>query len=116
MPKDDAIRFRHMLESALEALEFTRPHHRSDLDQDRLLLLGLLKLIEILGEAAARIRPETRNRYPQIPWMDIIDMRNRVVHVYFDIDRDEVWDTVTKDLPPLIEQLEIILKNEPKGP
>jgi len=81
---------------------------------DRLLLLGLLKLIEILGEAAARIRPETRNRYPQIPWMDIIDMRNRVVHVYFDIDRDEVWDTVTKDLPPLIEQLEKILENEPK--
>jgi len=114
MPKDDWIRFQHMLESAREALEISRPHTRSDLDFDRLLLLGLLKLVEIIGEAASRIKPETRIRYPQIPWSDIIDMRNRVVHVYFDIDRDVVWDTVTKDLPPLVEELEKILKNEAK--
>lgn len=113
MPKDDWIRFRHMLESAKEAWGYSCQHTRSDLDRDHLLLVGLLKLIEIVGEAAARIKPETRKNYPQIPWADLIDMRNRVVHVYFDIDRDEIWDTVTKDLPPLIAELEKILEKEP---
>lgn len=69
-------------------------------------MLGLLKCIEIVGEAAARVGADTQGRYPQIPWADIVGMRNRLVHVYFDIDLDRVWDTVEQDLPPLIAALE----------
>lgn len=115
MAKDDRIRLRHMLEAAEQARDVAAIHVRADLDSDRMLLLGLLKLIEIIGEAAARLEPETRRKYPGIPWTDIIDMRNRVVHVYFDIDQDTVWDTIAKDLPPLIAELEQILEKEPKN-
>ncbi len=106
---------RHMLDAAREAVSFGRGRSRADLNRNRLLTLGLLKCIEILGEAAARIGPETQSRHPQIPWVDIVGMRNRLIHVYFDIDLDLVWDTVTKDRPPLIAELERILGAEASG-
>ncbi len=68
--------------------------------------MALVKDIEILGEAAAQIGEDTRNRTPRIPWQKIIAMRNRLVHAYFSINLDIVWQTVQKDLPPLIKILE----------
>ena len=65
--------------------------------------------LEIVGEAAARVKKRTRAKYPQIPWTQIITMRNRLVHVYFEIDQDQVWKAVTEDMPPLAEELERIL-------
>jgi len=109
MVLDDQIRMRHMLDAAREAVSFARGRSRADLDSDRLLALGLFKCIEIVGEAAARITPDTRRRHPQIPWADIVGMRNRLVHDYFAIDLDQVWLTVTSDLPPLITALEGML-------
>jgi len=70
----------------------------------------LLKCIEIIGEAAARVRGDTQGRYPNIPWMDIIGMRNRLVHVYFDIDLALLWTTLTDDLPKLVQELERVLE------
>jgi uncharacterized protein with HEPN domain len=109
MPNDDRVRLRHMFDAAREAIDFGRGKGRTDLDDDRLLVLGLLKCIEIVGEAAAHIGPDTKNRYPEIPWADIVGMRNRLVHAYFDIDPDRVWDTLEQDLPPLVATLEKIL-------
>jgi uncharacterized protein with HEPN domain len=71
--------------------------------------LAVVKDIEIIGEAAARISEEAQEAYPQIPWVDIVGMRNRLTHAYFDINLDIVWDTVTANLPPLITELEKIL-------
>ncbi len=62
-----------------------------------------------VGEAAARIDQETRKQVSQIPWQDIVRMRNRLIHAYFDIDLDRVWDTVMDDLPTLIQQVETVL-------
>jgi uncharacterized protein with HEPN domain len=98
-----------MLEAAREAVSFAQNRFRSDLDSDRMLVLSLVKSIEIVGEAAARVTKECRHRYPEIPWPNIIAMRNRLIHAYFDIDLDRVWDTVFDDLPPLIASLEQIL-------
>jgi uncharacterized protein with HEPN domain len=109
MPDDDRIRMQHMLDAAKEAVAFAQGHVRADLDNDRLLALGLLKCIEVVGEAAARVKRKTRTAYPQIPWADLIGLRNRLVHVYFAIDLDRVWDTVTTDFPPLISGLGKIL-------
>ena len=109
MPKDDAIRLRHMLDAAHEARSFARGRSRADLDSDRMLTLALLKCIEIIGEAAAQIGDEMREQHPGIPWKNIIGMRNRLIHAYHDIDLDRVWDTVVDDLPPLISQLEAAL-------
>ena len=109
MPDDDRIRMQHMLDAAREAVAFARERTRADLDTDRLLVLGLLKSIEIVGEAAARVKRRTRAAYPSIPWQDLIGLRNRLIHMYFEVDLDRVWDTVTNDLPPLILGLQSIL-------
>jgi uncharacterized protein with HEPN domain len=106
MVVDDRTRIRHMLDAAREAVGFAAGHGRADLDRNRQLTLALLKSLEIVGEAAARVTEAMRTRYPGIPWADVVGMRNRLVHTYFDIDLNLVWDTVTRDLPPLIAELE----------
>ena len=112
MRRDDLIRVRHMLDAAGEAVLFARNRTRKDLDNDRMLTLSIVKSVELIGEAATRISKEVRDTYPEIPWTDIVAMRNRLIHVYFDIDLDRVWDTVTDDLPPLISALENIIISE----
>jgi uncharacterized protein with HEPN domain len=94
-----------MLDAAREAMEFARGRRRQDLDRDRMLALTLVKCIEIVGEAAAQVSPEGRAACPRLPWPDMIAMRNRLIHGYFDIDLDRVWDTVKDDLPPLVNEL-----------
>lgn len=112
MRRDDFIRVRHMLDSAKEAASFIKDRKRSDLDKDRMLVLSLIKSIEIMGEAASKVTKESRDDHPEIPWLNIIGMRNRLIHVYFDIDLDRVWDTITDDLPPVITLLEKIVQDE----
>ncbi len=84
---------------------FARGRKRSDLNHDRQLVLALVKDIEIIGEAAHQTSDETRAKLPEIPWDDIIGMRHRLVHAYFDINLDILWQTVQNDLPPLVERL-----------
>ena len=74
-----------------------------------LLLSNPLKLIEIIGEAAGNVTDECREHMPQISWPNIIGMRNRLVHAYFDINLDILWKTVIEDIPPLIAELEKIV-------
>lgn len=106
MPKDDLIRLRHMLDAAKEALSFAKNKNRKNLYDDRMLALSIVKSIEIIGEAASTVSKEFREKHKEIPWASIIAMRNRLIHVYFDIDLDRVWDTITDDIPPLITLLE----------
>ena len=68
--------------------------------------------MEIIGEAASRLSAETRAAHPPIPWREIVGMRNRLVHAYFEIDLRLVWDTVRNDLPPLIARLEPLVPPE----
>ena len=109
MHKVDAIRLRHMLDAAQEAIEFAQGHTRVRLDGDRKLVLALVKAIEIIGEAAFQVSQSTREQLPGIPWDDIIGTRHRLVHAYFDINLDILWRTVQDDLPPLREELREIL-------
>ncbi|MFO7555053.1 MAG: HepT-like ribonuclease domain-containing protein [Desulfobacterales bacterium] len=112
---NDEIRFRDMLDHAREALSMVRGKKRSDLDSERMLELSLVRLVEIIGEAAVRVRNESREKYPSIPWLQIVGMRNRLVHGYDAVDLDVLWNTIIHDLPPLIVGLEKILfskKNE----
>lgn len=112
MNKDDRVRLQHMLDAAQEAIEFLRGETRDVLDTDRKLVLALVKDIEIVGEAASRISKDCQQENSQIPWPQIVSMRNRLIHAYFDIDLETVWKTVQEDLPPLITELEGILADE----
>jgi len=112
LPDADVIRLQHMLDSAEEAVGFARGRSRADLDDDRMLTLAVVRAIEIVGEAATNISTETRAACPRLPWPNIIGMRNRLVHAYFDIDLDRVWETITDDLPALIEELRAIIHSD----
>jgi uncharacterized protein with HEPN domain len=109
MNEDDLIRLRHMLDAAREASAFATGKTRQSLDGDRGLTLILVQEITIIGEAASRISPECTAQYPEIPWAAIVGMRNRLIHAYFDIDLDIVWNTVSTRLPELIAVLERII-------
>lgn len=110
MHKTDDVRLRHMRDAARQALEFARNKGRPDLDSDLMLVFALVKAIEIVGEAANQASDSTRRRFPEIPWADIIGMRHRLIHAYFDVNLDVLWQTVRHDLPPLIEALEKALE------
>lgn len=99
MNERDRIRLRHMLDAAQEALQFAAGQSRADLETNRMLARALVKDIEIIGEAASRVSQDFRATHPQLPWADIVGMRNRLIHAYFDINLDRVWDTIKKDLP-----------------
>ncbi len=114
MPKSDRVRLQHMVDAAKEALRSAQGRSRADLDKDRVWALGLVKCVEIVGEAAARVGESTKTRWPRIPWVEIVAMRNRLVHAYFDIDLDQVWKAITEDLPPLVGELEKVLEAESK--
>lgn len=103
-----------MLDAARDARAFSKGKTRSELDSNRMLTLSLVKCIEIIGEAAGQISRELRESISKIPWPDIIGMRNRLIHVYYDVNHDIVWQTIEKDLPPLIVTLESLLKSESK--
>ena len=106
METRDHARLQHMLEAAQEALEFAQGATREDLETNRMLAHAIVRCLGIDGEAARQVSPETREKHPAIPWQDIIGMRNRLVHAYFDINHDVVWQTVKEDLPSLVEALE----------
>ena len=108
MDARDRIRIRHMLDAAKEALSFVRGQNRAALDWDRKLMLSLVLEVEIIGEAASQVSPATRKKHPTIPWQDIIAMRHRLIHAYFDVDLDILWDTIRKDVPSLVRKLEKI--------
>jgi uncharacterized protein with HEPN domain len=109
MPVSDAIRVRHILDAAREAVAFVHGRSRQDLDTNRMLGLALVRLLEIIGEAARGISGAFREAHPQVSWARMAGMRDRLVHGYFDVNLDVVWETVTHDLPLLIDQVEQIL-------
>jgi uncharacterized protein with HEPN domain len=111
--RDDAARMRHMLDHAAEALALAQGRTRADLDADRTFNLAMTRLLEIVGEAAARATESARDRYPQIPWAQIASLRNRLIHGYDEVDFDILWDIVQEDLPVLVVELRSIFAGDP---
>lgn len=107
--RDALVSLRQMLGYGREALGMVRGQVRADLDTDRKLNLALVRLLEILGEAANRVPREEQESYPQIPWPQLISLRNRLIHGYDQVDFDVVWQILTQDLPPLVDELERIV-------
>lgn len=98
-----------MLDHAREAVDLARDRVRSDLDSDRMLNLSLVRLLEIVGEAANRIPREVQQKAVQIPWPEIIGLRHRLIHGYDQVDFDVLWQIVARDLPRLVPELEKLL-------
>jgi uncharacterized protein with HEPN domain len=101
-----------MRDAAIEAMSFVENCTRKNLDSDRMLALALVKDIEIIGEAAGRVSDSCKAKYPQVLWLQMIGMRNRLTHAYFEIDLDIVCHNLPNDLPPLVTELEEIIALE----
>ena len=109
---DPLVRVRHMLDHANEAVALANNHSRQDLDTDRLLNLALVRLVEVVGEAAAHLPPAFRAEHPDIPWREITGLRNRLIHDYDEVDFDILWTIVEDDMPPLVAQLAALLAQD----
>jgi len=105
MQPEDEVRIRHLIDAASTAAQFVEDRERADLDTDEMLRLALTKLVEIVGEAAKQVTPSGRAELPDVPWSAAARTRDRLVHHYFDIDRDVLWQTATEDLPALLRLL-----------
>lgn len=102
----------------LEAIERIQRHAskgRGSFDRDELIQTWVVHHLQIIGEAAARLSASFRDAHPSIPWARVIAMRNVLVHDYFGIDLEEVWQVVERDLPPLERELRLIAGERPPG-
>ena len=105
MKLDDKSRLEHMLESANEAISFLADMTVDQLAQNRMALQAIVRSAEIIGKAASQLTSEFRTQNAHVPWAQIIGMRNRLVHAYFDIDHELVFSTVQSDIPVLVDQI-----------
>jgi len=98
-----------MLDAAIEIQQYVESSTREDLNRDRKLVHSLVRLLEIIGEAATQVSEELRENVPDIPWPVLVGMRNRLIHAYFSINLDVVWSTSIEDIPSLIRELKTLL-------
>ncbi len=107
MPSDeDLVRMRHMPDAAREAVELSRGKGPRAIARDRVLSLALVRLLEVVGEAAGRVPDGARQAHPEVPWSQIVGLRNRLIHGYDSVDLEILWRILSDDLPRLIEALE----------
>lgn len=110
MRAEDRIRVLHMVEASQTAMRFVSGRKRIDLQTDQMLLFAVVRAIEVLGEAANKVSEDVRTANTDIPWKGIVGMRNRLIHAYFDIDTDMVWETVQVEIPAILPYLEALTK------
>lgn len=98
------------IDEAVQRIMEKLPSTKEEFSQSDLLQVWVLYHIQVIGEAANGISPEFQNQHLEIPWKDIIGMRHLLVHQYFGIDLDEIWNTAKQDLPKLQQEISRILK------
>jgi uncharacterized protein with HEPN domain len=108
--RDPEVALRQMLDHAREVVILSKGKSAQELVDDRVLGLAIVRLMEIVGEAANRVPNEERSKHPDIPWTQIISLRNRLIHGYDAIDYEIIWQILRYDLPKLVLSLERILE------
>ncbi len=110
MTKDDLVYIGHMSDTARKVADKVREVSREQFDRDENLRLAVTHLLQVIGEAAARVSEGFRCSHATIPWKAIVGMRHKVVHDYLNVDEDIVWDTAMQEIGPLLAGLERILQ------
>lgn len=93
-------------------MEFGAGRNFAEFERDRRAQLAILNTVEIVGEAASRVSADTQEAHPDLPLPKIIGLRDRLVHAYFEVSLERVWDTVQRDIPAFISQLELLVPPE----
>jgi len=103
--KDDFLYLGDMLDVGLWVLKRLENINRTEFDSSEDLRIVLTHQLQTIGEAASRVSKETRDLHPEIPWTEIIGMRNRIVHDYFNINEEIVWEAATTEISTLVDLL-----------
>jgi len=111
MEKDDTVYLRHVLDAINTIEEYLQGVKEDKFKATRLLQDGTIRQIEIIGEVVRHMSKDIRKTYPEIPWLDVAGMRDKLIHDYFGVDIEKVWDTTQDDLPILKEQVIRILRD-----
>jgi uncharacterized protein with HEPN domain len=111
MKDRDLVRLEHMLKCCENIASFVKGKRKTQLAHSILLDSAVRHQLEILGEAANAISQKTQRELPNIPWKHIVGLRNRLIHEYFDIDHDIIWQTIKEGLPPLVLEIKKYLSH-----
>lgn len=103
-----------ILEAMTNAIEFTKNMSYDEFVKDTKTVYAVIRAIEIIGEAVKNIPEEVRRKYPNIPWRSMARMRDKVIHAYFGVKTERVWEVVERDIPNLKPNFEKMLKEEVK--
>ncbi len=111
-PLKDKGRLEHMLEMALNLTDVPTQHTLESIKQDKILYYGLTKMVEIIGEAAYKLTHEFKDCHPELPWRQITGMRHILVHGYYTVSPEVLWDVIINDIPPMLPVLKQYLDEE----
>ena len=102
----------HILDECNYLIKEYHENSFEDFLQNERLAKAVCRSLEIIGEASSKINPDLKDKFPIVAWREMSDLRNRIIHHYFGIDYDIVWDTIKTNIPELKEWIEIIIHQE----
>ncbi|MBF0563901.1 MAG: DUF86 domain-containing protein [Nitrospirae bacterium] len=110
MSKDNLVYLRHILDATVRIGEYTEGFSADDFLKNRLVQAGVIRELEIIGEATKQISKELKDEYPATPWKKMAGIRDKLIHQYFGVDLKLIWDTVEVEIPVLKNKIEAILQ------
>ena len=112
MIKDNIVYIQHIFDAIIRIEDYTKDISYENFINNNLIQAGVIREIEIIGEASKRLSKDFKEKYNDLPWEKMAGMRDKLIHDYFGVDIDAVWETVKKDIPLLKDKLEDILRKE----
>ena len=106
-------RLEHILEQGNHIQSFLEGKTFDDILSDLMLRMAIERCLSIIGEAANHLSTELTDRYPQIPWRAVVNFRNFIIHEYFGIDHEGMWNTIQDRLPELLQATSLMLAEYP---